>query len=138
MRLKLSSYALAVHDVNEALGFYRDVLGFEVRELGGTRWVRVGPPSEPDVQIFLEAPGADPGVSPADRQAIEDLMAKGLLGRLVFVTDDCDATFERIEAAGAEVIQERPTASATAPSSTPPAMCCDSPSHGPRARWRAT
>ncbi|MDP9863745.1 MULTISPECIES: VOC family protein [Streptosporangium] len=109
MNLKLSSCTLAVHDVDEALGFYRDVLGFEVRddvETEGTRWVRVGPPSQPDVQIRLGSPGADPGASPADRQAIEDLMAKGLLGRLVFVTDNCDATFEHIEAAGAEVMQE--------------------------------
>ncbi|MFD8562297.1 VOC family protein [Streptosporangium canum] len=109
MNLKLSSCTLAVHDVDEALGFYRDVLGFEVRndvEFEGMRWVRVGPPSQPDVQIFLESPGSDPGASPADRQAIEDLMAKGLLGRLVLVTDDCDATFEHIEAAGAEVMQE--------------------------------
>lgn len=110
MNLKLSSCALAVHDVDEAFGFYRDVLGFEVRndvEAGGTRWVSVGPPSQPDVQIFLESPGADPSASPADRQAIEDLTAKGLMGhRLVFVTDNCDATFEHIEAAGAEVMQE--------------------------------
>lgn len=109
MNLKLSSCTLAVHDVDDALGFYRDVLGFEVHndvEFEGMRWVRVGPLSQPDVQIFLKSPGADPGASPADRQAIEDLMAKGLLGRLVFVTDNCDATFEHIEAAGAEVMRE--------------------------------
>lgn len=109
MNLKLSSCTLAVHDLGEALGFYRDVLGFEVRddvESEGRRWVSVGPPSQPDVRILLESPGADPGVSPADRRAIEDLTAKGLLGRLVFVTDDCDAAFEHIEAAGAEVMQE--------------------------------
>ncbi|MEU8110517.1 VOC family protein [Nonomuraea muscovyensis] len=109
LNLKLSSCTLAVHDVDEALGFYLDVLGFEVRddvEFEGMRWVSVGPPSQPDVQIFLESPGADPGVSPADRQAIEDLLATGLLGRLSFVTDNCHATFEHLEAAGAEVMQE--------------------------------
>ncbi|MBB6347728.1 VOC family protein [Nonomuraea muscovyensis] len=109
LNLKLSSCTLAVHDVDEALGFYLDVLGFEVRddvEFEGMRWVSVGPPSQPDVQIFLESPGADPGVSPADRQAIEDLLATGLLGRLSFVTDNCDATFEHLEAAGADVMQE--------------------------------
>jgi catechol 2,3-dioxygenase-like lactoylglutathione lyase family enzyme len=109
VNLTLSSCILAVHDVEEALGFYGDVLGFEVHdEVGfeGVRWVCVGPPSQPDVRVFLRSPGADPGVSPADRQAIGDLMAKGLLGRLVFVTDSCDVTFERIEAAGAEVMQE--------------------------------
>lgn len=69
------------------------------------RWVSVGPPSQPDVQIVLEPPAGDPGASPSDKQAIEDLMAKGLLGRLVFATDDCDATVEHIRAAGAEVMQ---------------------------------
>ncbi|MFI6735463.1 VOC family protein [Nonomuraea sp. NPDC050451] len=107
--LKLSSCTLAVHDLNEALGFYGDVLGFEIRDDDGSegmRRVSVGPPSQPDVRIVLDSPGADPGVSPANRQALADLMAKGLLGRLVFVTDSCDATFEHIEAAGTEVMQE--------------------------------
>jgi catechol 2,3-dioxygenase-like lactoylglutathione lyase family enzyme len=109
MNLKLSSCTLAVHDLHEALGFYRDVLGFEVRddiEFEGTRRVSVGLPSQPDLQIFLESPGVERGASPAERQAIEDLMTKGLLGRLVFLTDDCDDTFMHIEAANAEVMQE--------------------------------
>ena len=109
MNLKLSSCTLAVHDLHEALGFYRDVLGFEVRddiEFEGMRRVSVGPPSQPDVQIFLESPDVERGASPADRQAIEGLMSKGLLGRLVFLTDDCDGTFTHLEAANAEVMQE--------------------------------
>ncbi|UBU18952.1 VOC family protein [Nonomuraea gerenzanensis] len=100
---------LPVHDLDAALGFYRDVLGFQVRQDGEPdelHRVSVGPPEQPEVRIFLSPPGADPGVSPADRRAIESLMAKGLLGRLVFATDDCDATFVRVEAAGAEVLQE--------------------------------
>ncbi|MFC9970412.1 VOC family protein [Spirillospora sp. NPDC127200] len=101
--LRLSSCALAVRDLNEALGFYRDVLGFEVRAgagCGATGRVGVGPPSQPDVQILLCVPSAD-------RQAVQDLMAGGLPDRcLVFVTDDCDAVFEHIAAAGAEVMQE--------------------------------
>jgi catechol 2,3-dioxygenase-like lactoylglutathione lyase family enzyme len=107
--LTLSSCTFAVHDLDEALAFYRDVLGFEVRDdLGaeGTRRVSVRPPVQPDVRIFLEVPGTDPGFPRADRQAMEDLMANGLLGRLGFATDDCDATFQHIEAAGAEVMQE--------------------------------
>ncbi|MEU0485146.1 VOC family protein [Streptosporangium sp. NPDC006013] len=79
MNLKPSSCTLAVHDVDEVLGFYRDVLGFEAHndvEFERMRWVCVGPLSQPDVQIFLESPGADPGASPADRQAIGDLMAR--------------------------------------------------------------
>ncbi|GAA2680923.1 VOC family protein [Nonomuraea recticatena] len=109
MDLKLASCTLTVHDVDEALGFYRDVLGFAVREdveFEGMRWASVGPPSQPGMQIFLRPPGADPGVSPVDRQAIEDLVAKGLLSRLIFQTDNCDATFEYLEAADAEVMQE--------------------------------
>jgi catechol 2,3-dioxygenase-like lactoylglutathione lyase family enzyme len=109
MDLKLSYCTLVVHDLGEALGFYRDVLGFRAHddvEFEGIRWVSVSPPSQPDVRIVFELPGVDQGASPADRQAIEDLMAKGLLGRLGFVTDDCDATFEHIEAAGVEVMQE--------------------------------
>lgn len=109
MNLKLSSCTLPVHDLGEALAFYHDVLGFDVRgdvEPGGRRRVSVGPPSQPGVQVILEPPAAAPWASPADKQAIADLMAKGLLGCLAFVTDDCDQTFERIEAAGAEVMQE--------------------------------
>lgn len=110
MNLALSSFTLAVHDLDEALAFYRDVLGFEVRDdvaADGARRARVGPPSQPDVQIVLRTPGADPHASPADRQSIDDLTARGLIGhRLAFLTDNCDATFEYIEARGAEVAQE--------------------------------
>lgn len=89
--LRLASCALAVHDVDEALGFYRDVLGCEAGDdvaYRGLRWVSVTPPSQPDIQIRLTAPGT------------------GSPGGLTFATDDCDATFARIEAAGAEVMQE--------------------------------
>jgi predicted enzyme related to lactoylglutathione lyase len=106
---KLSGCTLAVHDLGTAVGFYRDVLGFGVREdvdAAGLRWVSVSPPATPHVGIVLEPPGSGRSAPPADRTAIEDLLAKGLLGRLVFVTDDCDATFEALEAAGAEVMQE--------------------------------
>jgi len=109
MDLKLSSCTVLVHDPGKALAFYRDVLGFEVRsdtEFESMRWVSIGPPSQPGLDIVLMPPGADQWASPADKQALADLMAKGLLGRLAFATDDCDQTFERIEAAGAEVMQE--------------------------------
>ncbi|WP_327293255.1 VOC family protein [Streptomyces sp. NBC_01198] len=108
-RLAFSSCALAVRDLDETLGFYRDVLGFEVRddvEEGGARWVSVGSPSQPDVQIRLERPGSVADVPPAVRSTLADLMANGVLCRLVFVTDDCDATFACVEAAGADVMQE--------------------------------
>ena len=70
------------------------------------RWVTVGPSSQPDVNVVLEPPAADPGISADDREVLADLMAKGLLRGLNFSTPDVDATFERVQATGAEVIQE--------------------------------
>ncbi|MEV7413966.1 VOC family protein [Streptomyces sp. NPDC089919] len=109
MDITLSQCFIAVDDHDKAIPFYRDVLGLEVRnDVGfeGMRWVTVGSPSQPDVNIVLEPPAADPGTSPADKQALAELMAKGLLRGVIFATEDCDATFERISAAGGEVLQE--------------------------------
>ncbi|EMD22203.1 VOC family protein [Amycolatopsis azurea] len=89
MELRLACCALAVHDLDEAIGFYRDVLGFEVRDDGQV--VSVSPPSQPEPRIVLARP---------------DMREDWLPVRLTFVTDDCDATFEHIEATGAEVLQE--------------------------------
>jgi predicted enzyme related to lactoylglutathione lyase len=109
MDIKLSQCFIAVDDHDKALAFYGDVLGLEVRNdvaFEGMRWVTVGAPSQPGVEIVLEPPLADPNASPADRHAMAELLAKGLLRGVIFRTDDCDATFERIRAAGAEVLQE--------------------------------
>jgi predicted enzyme related to lactoylglutathione lyase len=109
MEINLSQCFIAVDDHDKALAFYRDVLGMEVRnDVGfeGMRWVTVGTPSQPDVDIVLEPPLADPNASPQDREAMAELLAKGMLRGVIFRTDDCDATFERIRAAGAEVLQE--------------------------------
>lgn len=109
MDIKLQNCVLAVDDHEKAIAFYRDAMGFEVRADVGSRnrrWVTVGPPSQPDVNIVLCPPAPDPGISPSDKAAINDLLAKGLLGFMVFTTDDCDAAFAHIEASGAEVIQE--------------------------------
>jgi predicted enzyme related to lactoylglutathione lyase len=109
MDIKLSQCFIAVDDHDKALAFYRDVLGFEVRNdvaYEGMRWVTVGPPSQPDVDIVLEPPVADPNASAADKEAAAELLAKGLLRGAIFATDDVDATFERIQAAGADVLQE--------------------------------
>lgn len=109
MTITLSQCFIAVDDHDKALGFYRDVLGLEVRnDVGyeGMRWVTVGSPEQPDVSIVLEPPLADPNASAADREAMAQLLAKGLLRAVIFATDDCDATFERIRAAGGEVLQE--------------------------------
>ncbi|MGW7313572.1 VOC family protein [Streptomyces sp. NPDC054854] len=109
MTIKLSQCFIAVDDHDKALVFYRDVLGMEVRnDVGfeGMRWVTVGSPAQPDVEIVLEPPLADPNASAADKQAMAELLAKGMLRGVIFATDDVDATFERVRAAGGEVLQE--------------------------------
>jgi predicted enzyme related to lactoylglutathione lyase len=109
MDIKLSHTFLAVDDHDKAVEFYRDVLGLQIRSdvrYGTMRWVTVGSPSQPEVDIVLEPPNANPNMSPEDHSAVADLMAKGVYGRVVFWTDSCDVTFERLAAAGADVVQE--------------------------------
>ena len=109
MDVKLDACFLSVDDHDKAIEFYRDALGFEVRNdvrAYGMRWTTVGPPSQPDINIVLEPPAADPGISPSDREALSDLLAKGLLRGLNFKTADLDGAFERVVATGAEVVQE--------------------------------
>lgn len=106
MDLKLSHTFIQVHDQDEALAFYRDVLGLEMRvdvPFEEFRWLSVGPPSQPEVEIVLEAVGMG---RPADRTTLQGLLAKGSLSGVIFLTDDIDATFEKIRASGAEVLQE--------------------------------
>ena len=109
MDLRLHDCFISVQDHDEALAFYRDVLGLEVRsdvKYEGMRWTRVGPKDQPDVNIVLEPPLADPSASPADRKVMKEMLAKGLLRGVIFSTEDCDATFEHIRAGGGEVLQE--------------------------------
>jgi predicted enzyme related to lactoylglutathione lyase len=109
MDIKLSQCFIAVDDHDKALAFYRDALGLEVRNdvaFEGMRWVTVGSPGQPGVEIVLEPPLADPNASPADRRTMAEMLAKGHLRGVIFSTDDCDATFERVRAAGGEVLQE--------------------------------
>ncbi|MEU6274654.1 VOC family protein [Streptomyces populi] len=109
MDLKLSQCFISVDDHDKAIAFYRDVLGLEVRgDVGfeGMRWVTVGSPLQPDVEIVLEPPGADPDASPADKLAMAQLLAKGMLRGVIFSTTDCDELFERVRSSGADVVQE--------------------------------
>ncbi|CAL9556725.1 VOC family protein [Streptomyces sp. enrichment culture] len=109
MDLRLRQCFIAVDDHDKALIFYRDVLGLEVRnDVGfeGMRWVTLSSPLQPDVEIVLEPPAADPDASPADKEAMAVLLAKGLLRGVNFTTADCDALFDRVREAGADVIQE--------------------------------
>ena len=109
MELTLHYCYITIDDGDTALAFYRDVIGLELRNdvgYAGARWLTMGPPSQPDVNIVLETVNADPAASPEDREALSRLLAKGMLRAVVFATPDCDAAFEKISAAGAEVLQE--------------------------------
>jgi predicted enzyme related to lactoylglutathione lyase len=109
MDVKVHHCFVIVDDHEKALAFYRDTLGFDVRSdvsYAGMRWVTVGPPSQPDINIVLEPPAADPGISASDREAISDLLAKGLLRGLNFSTSNLEETFDRVVASGADVVQE--------------------------------
>ena len=98
------------HDDPEAsLAFFRDALGFEVRsDVGGgtMRWITVGPPGQPSTSILLAPPVTDPGVTDDERRMIAEMMAKGTYGWILLASTDLDATFERVQATGAEVVQE--------------------------------
>jgi catechol 2,3-dioxygenase-like lactoylglutathione lyase family enzyme len=109
MNLTVSHCFVTVDDQDAALKFYRDVLGLKVINdvsFDGFRWVSLSPPAQPGVEIVLGVAEQYPDISPADRDAVSGLVAKGLLPGLIFATDDCDATFEQLRAAGAEVMQE--------------------------------
>ncbi|WP_093841527.1 VOC family protein [Streptomyces aidingensis] len=98
------------HDDPEAsLAFYRDVLGFEVRNdvgQGTMRWITVGPPGRPDTSILLAPPATDPGITEEERRVIAEMMAKGTYGWILLATRDLDTTFEQVQAKDAEVVQE--------------------------------
>ncbi len=96
-------------DPEASLRFYRDVLGFEVRAdvgAGAMRWVTVGPPDQPDTSIVLHPPAADPTLSEDERRTILELIAKGSYGAVTLASDDLDGLFAKLEAGGAEVLQE--------------------------------
>src|SRR5690606_12113114 len=96
-------------DPDASLAFYRDVLGFEVLgDVGyeAMRWITVRPPGQSGAAIVLEPPAADPGVTDEERTTIAEMMAKGTYSGVLLATDDLDATFARVEAANAEVVQE--------------------------------
>src|ERR1700741_3433318 len=88
-------------DPDASLAFYRDTLGFEVRNdvgYGGMRWITIGPRDQPGTSIVLSPPGADPGVTDDERRTIAEMMAKGTFGHIILASTDLDRTFERLEA----------------------------------------
>jgi catechol 2,3-dioxygenase-like lactoylglutathione lyase family enzyme len=109
MDLSIHSTFLSHLDPDASLAFYRDTLGFEVRNdvgYGGMRWITVGPADQPGTSIVLEPPCADPGVTDDERRTIAEMMAKGTYARIILATSDLDSTFGELRARGAEVAQE--------------------------------
>ncbi|MET8638203.1 VOC family protein [Streptomyces sp. NPDC004680] len=109
MDLSIHASFLPHHDPEASLAFYRDTLGFEVRNdvgYGGMRWITVGPADRPGTSLVLEPPAADPGVTEDERRTIVEMMAKGTYARVLLATPDLDGTFARLRTAGVEIVQE--------------------------------
>jgi uncharacterized glyoxalase superfamily protein PhnB len=108
--ISIHSSMLPHEDPDASLAFYRDALGFEVRndvEYGGMHWITVGPPGQPDTSIVLYPPAATPGLTDEERRTVAEMMAKGTFASVNLATRDLDATFERLQASdAAEVVQE--------------------------------
>jgi uncharacterized glyoxalase superfamily protein PhnB len=109
MEINIQASFLPHQDPDASLAFYRDVLGFEVRNdvgAGTMRWITVGPVGQPATSIVLEPPGADPGITDDERRTIAEMMAKGTYIRILLATKDLDGAFDRLQASGAEIVQE--------------------------------
>ena len=106
--LTVSHICLWVNDQDEARDFYVDKLGFELREdttMAGFRWLTLSPPDQPELEISVVVPGG-PALDPGTAQQVRELMAKGVIGGLIFQTDDCRATYEELRARGVEFTEE--------------------------------
>jgi len=109
MDITINASFLPQNDPDAATAFYRDVLGFEVRnDVGfqGMHWITVGPSDQPGTSIVLFPPEATPGITDEERSTIAEMMAKGTYATLLLATKDVDATFERLQEGDAEVVQE--------------------------------
>lgn len=109
MSISIYSSFLPHTDPDASLAFYRDTLGFEVRNdvgYNGMRWITVGPADQPGTSIVLFPPAASPGVTEEEKRTIAEMMAKGTYAIMLLATPNLDATFERIQASGAEVVEE--------------------------------
>jgi uncharacterized glyoxalase superfamily protein PhnB len=113
MSVRLSYLGVWVHDQEEALAWYTQKLGFELREdvtlpeFGGYRWLTVGPPGQPEIALTLNVPGP-PVCDPDTADALLDLVSRGLSGGYMLATDDCQATYDELVARGVE-FQQPPT-----------------------------
>src|ERR1700733_13825727 len=102
MDIKIHTASLPHQDPDASIAFYRDKLGFEIRnDVGyqGMRWLTVGPADQPDTNIVLYPPAADPGLTEAEQATITEMMAKGTFARINLSSDDLDGEFERLQAA---------------------------------------
>ncbi|CAM4431153.1 VOC family protein [Deinococcus marmoris] len=109
MNLTIHQTFLPHTSPDASLAFYRDTLGFEVRdsvEYRGMHWITVGPVGQPGTSIVLHPPAMDPGLTDAERRTIAEMMAKGSYASINLATDDLDGTFDRLQASDAEVVQE--------------------------------
>jgi uncharacterized glyoxalase superfamily protein PhnB len=109
MDITIAQTLLPHDDPDASLGFYRDTLGFELRndvEYGGMHWLTLGPPGQPEISIVLYPPAATPGLTDEERRAIAEMMAKGTFASINLATHDVDGTFEKLQAGDAEVVQE--------------------------------
>ena len=109
MDISIHTTVLPHDDPDESVAFYRDTLGFEIRnDVGydGMRWITVGPADQPGTSILLAPPAADPGITDDERRTIAEMMAKGTYGWILLATRNLDDTFEKVQAGDAEVVQE--------------------------------
>ncbi|MGS2811131.1 VOC family protein [Nocardia sp. MW-W600-9] len=109
MNITIHQTYLPQDDPDAALAFYRDALGFEVRnDVGydGMRWITVGPAGQPSTSIVLHPPAADPGITDEERRVITEMMAKGTYAGVNLATDDLDGLFAKLQAGDIEVVQE--------------------------------
>ncbi len=109
MDIRIHASFLPHEDPDASLAFYRDTLGFDVRnDVGykGMHWITVGPADQPGTSIVLYPPAATPGVTDDERRAIAEMMAKGTYAIITLATDDLDGAFARLQAGGADVVQE--------------------------------
>jgi len=109
MDITIHASFLPHDDPDASLVFYRDTLGFEVRDdvgNGKMRWITVGPADQPGTSILLAPPAADPGITDDERRTILEMMAKGTYGWILLATADLDGTFKKLNAGGAEIVQE--------------------------------
>ncbi|MBF6331229.1 VOC family protein [Nocardia transvalensis] len=109
MDISIHASFLPHNDPKAAIAFYRDVVGFEVRNdvgYNGMHWITVGPADQPETSIVLYPPEASPGLTDDERRTITEMMAKGTYASIVLATKDVDGVFERLQARDAEVVQE--------------------------------